>query len=280
MPAVTTQKAKYWILTIPQHCFLPYLPEGVCYIGGQLEEGQENGYKHWQIICVFTQQVRLSRVKTIFGDQCHAEASRSEAARDYCLKEDTRIDGTQFELGKYPFRRNKSIDWEAVKQKAKEGLIDDPAIPAQVYCTSYGSLKQIAKDHLKPTANERQIYVFVGETGKGKSRKAWFEAGLDAFPKDPRSKYWDGYQGQDHVVIEEFRGGIDISHVLRWFDRYPVIIENKFGATTFKARKLWITSNVHPRDWYPDLDASTKNALLRRLQITEFAFEWIPPTIE
>jgi len=35
----------------------------------------------------------------------------------------------------------------------------------------------------------------------------------------------DGYRGQEHVVFDEFRGGIDISHVLRWFDRYPVIVE-------------------------------------------------------
>lgn len=70
--------------------------------------------------------------------------------------------------------------------------------------------------------------------------------------------------------MDEFRGGIDISHLLRWLDRYPVIVECKFGAVTFSAKTIWITSNIHPRDWYPDLDQETKDALVRRLEITHF----------
>lgn len=117
----------------------------------------------------------------------------------------------------------------------------------------------------------RDVKVFYGPPGTGKSYAAWHEAGTDAYPKDPRTKFWDGYQGNDTVVIDEFRGGIDISHILRWFDRYPVIIEQKFGATTLRASRIWVTSNIHPRDWYPDLDEDTKNALLRRLNITLFS---------
>jgi len=133
-------------------------------------------------------------------------------------------------------------------------------------------LRRIAGDYLAPVAMERQIFVYWGVTGSGKSRRAWAEAGFDAYPKDPRSKFWDGYRNHDHVVIDEFRGGIDISHVLRWFDRYPVLVEVKGSSTALCASKIWITSNLHPRDWYPDLDEETKNALIRRLVITEFVF--------
>lgn len=64
--------------------------------------------------------------------------------------------------------------------------------------------------------------------------------------------------------------GIDIGHMLRWLDRYPVIVEVKGAATVLSAKKIWITSNLHPRDWYPDLDAETLAALLRRVQVTQF----------
>jgi len=117
---------------------------------------------------------------------------------------------------------------------------------------------------------EREIVCYWGTTGMGKSRRAWEEAGLNAYPKDPRSKFWDGYRGQEHVVFDEFRGGIDISHVLRWFDRYPVIVEVKGSSTVLKAKKIWITSNLHPNDWYPELDQETKSALIRRLTIVHF----------
>jgi len=72
------------------------------------------------------------------------------------------------------------------------------------------------------------------------------------------------------VVIDEFRGAIDISHLLRWFDRYPVIVEQKCTATTLSARVMWITSNLDPRQWYENIDKATLDALLRRLTITHF----------
>lgn len=93
---------------------------------------------------------------------------------------------------------------------------------------------------------------------------------MDAYPKDPRSKFWDGYRGHQHVVIDEFRGGIDISHILRWLDRYPVIVEVKGSSTVLKAEGIWITSNLDPRCWYPEADEETVSALLRRLNITHF----------
>jgi len=117
---------------------------------------------------------------------------------------------------------------------------------------------------------ERRVDVFWGRTGTGKSRRAWNEAGFGAYPKDPRTKFWDGYREQEHVVIDEFRGDIDISHVLRWFDRYPVIVEVKGGSVSFVAKRIWITSNVDPRDWFPNVCQETKNALIRRLNITHF----------
>lgn len=130
---------------------------------------------------------------------------------------------------------------------------------------------------MKPIAEERKIKVFWGATGTGKSRKAWEEAGWDAYPKDPNTKFWDGYSGQENVVIDEFRGRIDIAHVLRWFDRYPVVVEVKGSSQVFRAKNIWITSNLDPRCWYPDLDEETKKALLRRLEIVH----WIdlPPSV-
>lgn len=264
-----SKPARYWILTIPHSDFTPFLPVGVSWIRGQLEVGSNTEYCHWQI-CVYTSsKCRLSAIKNIFGERIHAEPTRSEAAEAYVFKEDTRVDGTQFELGEKPFRRNNAKDWERVWEMAKSGRINE--IPADIRVSNYRTLKQIEKDYLMPTAQEKTVYVFWGRTGTGKSKRAWEEATYNAYPKDPNTKFWDGYQGQENVVIDEFRGKIDISHMLRWLDRYPVIVECKFGAVSFAAKKIWITSNKNPRDWYPELDAETVDALIRRMEITEFA---------
>lgn len=70
--------------------------------------------------------------------------------------------------------------------------------------------------------------------------------------------------------MDEYRGGIDISHLLRWFDRYPVLVEIKGSSVPLVATTIWITSNIWPAEWYPLLDNATMAALNRRLNIVEF----------
>lgn len=132
---------------------------------------------------------------------------------------------------------------------------------------SYRTLRAISADHDVPVAMERTCVVFWGPTGTGKSRRAWDEAGMDAYAKDPRTKFWCGYQGQQHVVLDEFRGGIDIAHLLRWLDRYPVRVEIKGSSRPLAAIKFWITSNLNPDDWYKETDYETMEALKRRMEV-------------
>ena len=263
MPTVTPQ-GKYWIITAPQHLFTPYLPSSCDWIRGQLECGGNTSYLHWQLVVCFKRKSRLGAVKSVFGP-IHAELTRSAAADEYVWKDDTYVDGTRFELGRKPLSRASKTDWDVVWQSAVAGTFE--AIPASIRVSSYSALSKIAKDHLKPVAMERVVRVYVGQTGVGKSRRAWDEAGFDAYPKDPNTKFWDGYQGQPHVVMDEFRGKIDNSNILRWTDRYPVSVETKGSGCVFCASKLWITSNIHPMLWYPELDQETKDALMRRLDV-------------
>lgn len=116
------------------------------------------------------------------------------------------------------------------------------------------------------------MLVYWGPTGTGKTRTAWERGGLDAYPKVPSTKFWDGYQGQETVIIDEFRGDIGISNLLRWFDRYPCLVEIKGSSTVLSAKLFIVTSNLHPRDWYPTLDANTYEALERRLEIIHVPF--------
>jgi len=144
------------------------------------------------------------------------------------------------------------------------------AIPAHARVVSYHTLLSIGKNYAQPRAIERKVIVFWGSTCTGKSRRAWEEAGDDAFPKDPRSKFWDGYRGQTNVVIDEFRGSIDIAHLLRWTDRYPLMVEVKGSSRPLDAERIWLTSNLEPSAWYPECDMATMDALMRRLEITYF----------
>lgn len=255
------QQNRYYMLVIAHHLFTPYLPKECQWIKGQLERGSDTGYLHWQCVVAFPKKVSFFKVKEIFGNSIHIEATKSAAANEYSFKEDTRV-GHQFELGHLAMKRNCSKDWEDVWTNAQSG--DLSKIPADIRVRCYTTLKKIHVDSLQPTANTKEVYVFWGKTGTGKSKRAWEEATFDAYPKDPCTKWWCGYSGQENVVLDEFRGQIGISHLLRWFDRYPTVVETKGSATVFRAKRIWITSNLSPDEWYPDLDEETRLALRRR----------------
>lgn len=175
---------------------------------------------------------------------------------------------TQFQLGVKPIRRNSKADWERVWSMATSNQLLE--VEPNIRVVHYRTLRTIASDYSQPPAIVRRVQVFWGSTGTGKSKTAWEELGLDSYCKDPRSKFWDGYRGQRHVIFDEFRGSIDIAHILRWTDRYPVNVEIKGSSVPLLATDLIFTSNLHPRDWYPDLDAETLAALLRRFTIKHF----------
>lgn len=176
--------------------------------------------------------------------------------------------GTRFELGSLKLKRNSQADWDSVKASAQRGRLD--SIPSDIFVRYYSSLRRIGADYCEPIGVVRTVHCYWGPSRTGKSRRAWDEAGDQAYPKDPRSKFWDGYRGQQHVVLDEFRGGIDIAHLLRWFDRYPVIVEIKGSSVPLTATTFWITSNLPPHEWYPGLDADTLDALMRRLNVVHF----------
>ncbi len=225
-----------------------------------------------QAVFAWKKKVRLRAVRLLFGGKGHWELTKSNAINDYVWKEDTRVPGSQFEYGTKPVRVNSKTDWESVFSLAVNG--DFNSIPARIRVVSYRTLRAIAADHQRPRPMEREVQVFWGKTGTGKSRRAWAEAGDSAYAKCPRSKFWEGYQDQEEVIIDEFRGGIDVAHLLRWFDRYPVTVEVKGSSRPLNAKRIWITSNVSPTDWYRTdgkfLDEETLQALLRRMTVTEF----------
>lgn len=95
--------------------------------------------------------------------------------------------------------------------------------------------------------------VLWGPPGTGKSRYAWETGGPDAFwLSKPNSNrvFWDGYDGQEVVVIDEFTGWLPFGFMCRLLDRYPMRVETKGSSVPFLAKRVIITSNLDPISWY------------------------------
>ncbi len=112
---------------------------------------------------------------------------------------------------------------------------------------------------------------YWGPSGSGKSRHA-YELGGDSqfWVGRPRSRgqsvWWDGYEGQSTVVIDDFYGWMPWSALLRLLDRNPVNLNCKGSTAICLATTFLFTSNSHPSMWYPKQPYGT---LERRIDVIE-----------
>lgn len=255
--------SKVWCFTInnPMDDQLPKTWPGVSYCVWQLEKG-DLGTPHLQGTIKFEKNKKLSALKKIDA-AAHWTATRNvNASIDYCQKEDTRLAGP-WTLGIAP-AQGKRNDLESVKL-----LIDGGAPMKDVYgahfaesARYYKFFKEYKRVITPPRTWKTEVQVLIGPTGTGKSAYC-AEKYPDAYWL-PQGKWFCDYDNQDVVIIDEFYGWLPYSYMLRLLDRYPLLVETKGGSVQFIAKKIVITSNQDPREWYDRLKCSLP-PLIRRI---------------
>jgi len=253
MSSSNNSQARYWLLTLHQPTWTPpeTLPHGVTWLRGQKEQGSNTGAIHWQLFTAFGRAVRLSAVKKIFGRGVHAEPSRSEAAEEYVFKDDTAIAGTRFELGAKAMKRNSKTDWAAVKELAKNNQLDQ--IEDRIYVQNYRTLKLIAMDNMvQPNDMPGVTGIWIhGPPGTGKSHYARANYGSSLYLK-AQNKWWDGYQGQTNVLLDDLDSNC-LSHYLKiWADKYAFMAECKGSSIQIRPKNFIVTSNYTPEQLFND----------------------------
>jgi hypothetical protein len=235
------------------------------------KEGQEQGRTpHLQGFVCLKQRRSLAFVKNLLCTRLHAEPRRGtvQQAAEYCEKE-----GDVWSFGRRPAGQGERSDLKRVHGAIKEGktLAQIAELHPQEFIRYHSGITKLRSFYQAKRTWQTEVYVYWGATGTGKTRKAFEEAGEDSFIYPGRG-WFDGYDGQDKVVFDEYHGGeFPITQLLRLLDRYPMSVQIKGGFVNWKPRKLWITSNISPDDWYPQAKEEHKLALRRRLfQVMHF----------
>lgn len=255
------------------------LPEEIQFIVFQGEECPTTKRKHIQGYVQLTKQLGFVRVKEIFGcDTMHLEAAKGSADDNikYCTKEETRwLPPVQRGECKRPGKRT---DLEAVAGAIRGGaklkeLAENNPKEFMLYHKGMLAYKRVIKPPM-PRA-EPEVYFLYGSPGCGKSRlvlellKNDMEEGNVYFADDVKERWFDGYDGQNIVVFDDFEGNFPIRSILRLLDRVPLQLPFKGGFCTIEATKFFFTSNHPPETFYNEV---SHDAWMRR--ITDFSAKY------
>lgn len=239
------------------------------------ELAPETGTPHLQGYVVFESAKTFSAAtKCLPG--CHVSVANGSADDNirYCSKagdvtERGRRPMSQESKGQTEKKRWREIvalaedgDWDALKEKHP-----------QVYATQLAKLEHV--HNKRPRILEALDHTdiphswFYGAPGTGKSLEAR-KLAPEAYIKNPNTKWWDGYDGQDDVIIDDFdkyqvsQGG----DMKRWLDIYPFQAETKGSQVMIRPKRIIVTSNYRPEEIWED--SLTHDAILRRVKTVHF----------
>ena len=146
-------------------------------------------------------------------------------------------------------------------KKMKEVALASPS----TYVKFYKGLHAFKSIIMEPRNEVPEVTVIVGSTGSGKTRRAR-EMLTDYWMWNPQMNQWfDMYEGQKHVIFDEFRGQFPLGMTLSLLDRYECKVQYKGGCMEFVANKIVITSPKHPSEWYESIGSDKIDQLMRRI---------------
>lgn len=220
----------------------------------------------------FTRSVRFNIVQRLFEGHAWITTRRGtrDQARNYCMKEDTRISGP-YENGDWRLGgEGTRTDILAVADRVQQGATASD-VASEFPCTFikyHRGVEKLVGYSEKQRTQPPEIIICYGPTGTGKTKHCY-----DKYPRLYRkpcdTRWFDRYNGQTELILDDFGGAMSkmsLLYLLQILDRYPMIVEAKGTYINMMATTIVITTNIHPRLWYNyDKREESYKALERRI---------------
>lgn len=225
----------------------------------------KTGRPHWQGWIQLCKKKTLGGMKQLFNDdKIHFTAcTGSEEANDtYCKK------GEKFFTWGEWIKQGRRNDLIKLKKMLDEGKpmkeIADVSFGAYLrYHKGFEKYKEMLTKASTKEFRKVEVILLYGKTGIGKTRKAMEEA---TYKIDANSlNWWDGYDGDKTICIDEFANQIPITQLLGLLDGYQYRLPIKGGFTYASWTKVYITTNLSLYEIYPKAKHEHRCALDRRI---------------
>lgn len=264
--------------TVDNELVHPTFTDDMLYLIYQVEECPLTSKHHIQGYVIFKHPIRISNAqdKLRLGS-IHLDIRKGthQQAKDYCSKEDTQVVGPK-SFGVEPVGQGRRTDLAIPAQEILAGKrIRDIANDHPVeYIKYHKGLNALRLTQLKPYVGVKNVVIYYGTTGSGKTRAVMdeFKDNVFVWP-DNDTKWADNYDGEECILFDEFDGNLPINFIKRITDRYICPMQVKGGMTTCASKNIYFTSQHHPSRWWGGFTCSDEDraAIKRRItRIEEF----------
>lgn len=275
-------QSTWWCFTL-----FYYFSEDIDFL---LDELDSRGIVFQEELCPDTQQPHLQgtlrlrharqmkAVKKLFGESrkhVHLEATRTPAASvAYCRKDDS-LFGERYEQGDLKISQGQRNDILLLRDGLKRGSSMEQVAndhPAHLirYPAGVTKMKFIFDKILSLPYRQVEVCVLYGLTGVRKTGVA-----IDLFgssmlrltrEKSGSALWFDGYDDGETLLIDEFNfAWIPYDMLLGLLEGHQTRLPLKGGFTWARWRRVVITTNTHPANWFKCFPAGVPIALARRL---------------
>jgi len=282
--------SKYWCFTWNNPLTKTLvLPGGATYLVYQVEKGA-SGTPHLQGYIEWKSQKNLAGARK-WLPEAHWEVRKgtSQQAADYCRKTEGRQEGP-WEFGAMSVSdQGKRTDLVEFTAAIRDGASDSDLLGAYPHLFyKHGKMLEKVRMAFPPKARERKVILCVGPSGTGKTT---FARSLGTQGEDlvvvpvTKDMWFDGCQGKRVVVLDDFKGGYRLEHLLRLLHPFPEMVAIKGGFALWNPEIVVITSNFMPEAWYDwEGRAEHLTALGRRFTALYWfggagAFACLPPPV-
>lgn len=281
------------IQKLQQQTLVPSNDNPVTYLIFEKEHTDGIGTPHIQGFFRLYQQKQLRWIRRHISGfaRAHLEVARGsdEQNRTYCSKE-----GKAIEAGSYrqPTQKKPNV-WDEIKTMIESGATVEE-IRSEYPCQFMSRMAGITQWVLEVQQNRnsqpyngelshKNIWVW-GPSGTGKSRWAHNLPGAKYLKL--ANKWWDGYNNQPVVVMEDLDPAHCTAlaqHLKIWADRYLFTAEVKGGhKPIYPGYQLVVTSNYHPDRCFTnpeDAEAIRRRFTICEMRTAGFVPDWPPRDI-
>jgi len=252
-------KHRSYILTInnpTQEIITTFLEDPhVKYSVYQLERGEKCGTPHLQGVLHYKNSMPWpkKRYPTAHIEVVH----KLQDAINYCMKEETRIEGCgPVETGVRP-QQGRRTDLEAIATGLATKTITMDTIATDhpsTYVRYFKGLQALEQHLIKPRSmtNPPKIYWLWGIAGIGKTFVPQSIFGEDHCYIKDGTQWWPNYNQEKCIIIDDFDGKWPYRDLLRLLDKYRYQGQYKGGYCQITSPYIFITCEFPPEDFWQD----------------------------